>query len=199
MAETVGARRHLPDILEMRRHGETLQTIGDKYGITRERVRQILAEENEPLPLKEVHYRRWFGAVAAVARQELLAEFGTTKECGTATKYGAGCRCDACRRVNRIRMRELYRRWRAEGRTWNNNTVSPEQRRAHQSVSYAISVGKLTPAERCEGCGARDRLNHAGRRWLQAHHDDHSQPLDVLWLCPPCHKSRDRLLTKLAA
>jgi DNA-directed RNA polymerase sigma subunit (sigma70/sigma32) len=47
------------DIRELRRQGETLQQIGDKYGISAERVRQILlrkkARVDMQAPLFEVH------------------------------------------------------------------------------------------------------------------------------------------------
>lgn len=37
-------------IVEMRRQGYTLQEIGDKVGVSRERVRQLLTEHNAPKP-----------------------------------------------------------------------------------------------------------------------------------------------------
>ena len=40
-------RLHITDMREMRAAGATLQAIGDKYGCTRERVRQLLAEREE--------------------------------------------------------------------------------------------------------------------------------------------------------
>jgi hypothetical protein len=33
-------------------------------------------------------------------------------------------------------------------------------------------------------CGTQDRV--------QAHHEDYSRPLDVVWLCPTHHKARHR-------
>ena len=36
--------------------------------------------------------------------------------------------------------------------------------------------------EACQRCGKECRT--------QAHHDDHSKPLDVMWLCPVCHAAR---------
>jgi hypothetical protein len=30
-----------------------------------------------------------------------------------------------------------------------------------------------------------------------AHHDDYDKPLDVMWLCQPCHKQRHKELKQL--
>lgn len=52
-----------------------------------------------------------------------------------------------------------------------------EKRKAHNDVLLALYHGTLKPAP-CESCGATP---------TQAHHDDYSRPLDVRWLCIPCH------------
>lgn len=49
-----------------------------------------------------------------------------------------------------------------------------------QAVSRALKNGKLTKADSCQICGFQESL--------QAHHQDYSQPLMVIWLCIPCHK-----------
>ena len=41
-----GLRLHIDDIRFMRQQGATLQQIADKYGCTRERIRQLLAEQD---------------------------------------------------------------------------------------------------------------------------------------------------------
>lgn len=58
-----------------------------------------------------------------------------------------------------------------------------EKHRAHNRVYYAISVGKLVRPETCEHCGLECKP--------QAAHHDYSLPLDVLWLCAPCHSRYD--------
>ena len=50
---------------------------------------------------------------------------------------------------------------------------------AHAAVTRAIRSGDLIP-RRCQSCNGR--LN------VQAHHEDYSKPLDVLWLCASCHR-----------
>lgn len=57
------------------------------------------------------------------------------------------------------------------------------KRHAHNAVSNAIRDGKLAP-QPCERCG--DAIG------VQAHHEDYTKPLDVNWLCPPCHGLRHR-------
>lgn len=63
---------------------------------------------------------------------------------------------------------EIGRRWRA---------AHPLRKQAQTAVSNAIRAGRLQP-EPCLVCGAK----------AEAHHPDYSQPLDVVWLCPPHHK-----------
>jgi hypothetical protein len=58
-------------------------------------------------------------------------------------------------------------------------------KRAYNLVETAIERGVLTP-QPCEVCGANGEFAD-GRRAVQAHHDDYNRPLDVRWLCQPCH------------
>lgn len=52
-----------------------------------------------------------------------------------------------------------------------------QKRMAHQTVGNALRTGGLTKG-RCIRC-------HETK--TQAHHDDYSKPLDVIWLCSQCH------------
>lgn len=73
--------------------------------------------------------------------------------------------------------------------TLANKTVCPTCRRpfdtferryrnaARQLATLAVKRGILKP-QPCEKCGADYAVKH---------HDDYKRPLDVRWLCPPCH------------
>ena len=56
---------------------------------------------------------------------------------------------------------------------------NPEKYMAHQAVEYAKRKGVISPMP-CEICGDTARVN--------AHHEDYSKPLDVIWLCTIHHK-----------
>jgi hypothetical protein len=62
---------------------------------------------------------------------------------------------------------------------------------AHKIVHEAVRKGVLTVPLRCETCN----------KWtdypLHGHHDDVTKPLDVTWLCVPCHKKRDKELKEI--
>ena len=70
---------------------------------------------------------------------------------------------------------EVTRAWRSE---------DLRRQRAHSMVSRAIKKGELTrmPCIRC------------GNLKTEAHHEDYDKPLDVMWLCSPCHKQRHKEL-----
>ncbi len=56
---------------------------------------------------------------------------------------------------------------------------NPERRAAHISLGNALRAGKVIRPKECQDCGTVARI--------QGHHDDYSKPLDVRWLCVPCH------------
>jgi len=87
-------------------------------------------------------------------------------------------------RLKRLRAR----RGASHSKNWNRE--NPEKRRAQKRVEYALKVGKLV-RQACERCGATQRV--------QAHHDDYTRPLEVMWLCPIHHGERHRELRCIAA
>jgi hypothetical protein len=56
----------------------------------------------------------------------------------------------------------------------------PLKRVCKNAVSNAIRDGKLARPSSCSKCGASCKP--------EAHHDDYTKPLDVRWLCVPCHR-----------
>ena len=56
----------------------------------------------------------------------------------------------------------------------------PERRAARVAVGNALRSGRMQRPATCSACGGVTRLH--------AHHDDCSRPLDVRWLCVPCHE-----------
>lgn len=100
-----------------------------------------------------------------------------------------------------LRSRLKSRRERAEGKYRGNRTdetdrsrrfreKNPLKYKAHNLVNNAIRSGKITPLP-CVICGEK----------AQAHHEDYSKPLDVIWYCPQHHSERHveiRRLERLA-
>jgi len=88
---------------------------------------------------------------------------------------------DRSRGKNKERVKasvEVNRVWRAEDR---------RRVRAHSAVARAIRSGDIQ-REPCVRCGEQKTL---------AHHEDYDLPLDVVWLCQPCHKQRHKELRGL--
>lgn len=54
---------------------------------------------------------------------------------------------------------------------------------AQERVRRAVFAGKIVPSVECDFC--------ANQGALHAAHIDYNRPLDVLWLCPVCHKQFD--------
>ena len=63
-------------------------------------------------------------------------------------------------------------------------TRNPKRYQAHNLVNNAVRDGKLFKPSVCESCSVG--CNPHG------HHCDYSKPLDVMWLCDPCHKKWHR-------
>lgn len=76
-----------------------------------------------------------------------------------------------CRACGTVRRRE----WRARNRDYEN-MVS----RARKAVASAVRRGELVRPTMCPVCTSTTNR-------IEAHHKDHSNPLDVTWLCSRCH------------
>ena len=57
-----------------------------------------------------------------------------------------------------------------------------ERRAMTVTMQSAYRTGAIVP-EPCEMCGTEYGA-------INAHHDDYARPLDVTWLCQPCHSDR---------
>lgn len=54
-------------------------------------------------------------------------------------------------------------------------------------VAKAIKDGVLVRPETCSRCGSKAKNSWATGN-IEAHHEDYSKPLDVIWLCKTCHR-----------
>src|SRR4051794_9202976 len=94
--------------------------------------------------------------------------------CGLEPQRPSHAWCKTCHAAN-------MRGWR------KSNPLTEEQRfkdNARSLASRGLERGKIT-RQRCQGCGAER---------AEMHHPDYSKPLEVEWLCRPCHLEHHRLL-----
>lgn len=63
---------------------------------------------------------------------------------------------------------------------------NPTKAVAHSAVHRAVKDGRLIK-QLCEVCGNTN---------VEAHHDDYSQPLNVIWLCKKHHEQQHRIRFK---
>lgn len=73
-------------------------------------------------------------------------------------------------------------------------TLEGQKKFAVFQVWKATKRGILIPPKECAKCQREPGFGSRGQRLIQAHHhngydDDHI--LDVVWLCPSCHKIED--------
>lgn len=57
---------------------------------------------------------------------------------------------------------------------------NPEKYHAHYKLGNAIKLGKIQRPDGCGYCGSTEQTPHG-------HHEDYSQPLNVVWCCAKCH------------
>jgi len=62
----------------------------------------------------------------------------------------------------------------------------PLENKARNILSNAVRDGKIKKPDRCSHCHANT--------WLHGHHPDYTKPLEVVWLCVPCHRQLHALL-----
>ena len=99
----------------------------------------------------------------------------------------------ACRWRNIEHRREYEKQWNRSWREANPDASvaqtqrykmrNPGKESAHREVEKALTSGVLVKPKYCEWCERN--------RKLDATHGDYTKPLDVTWLCRPCHAKRD--------
>lgn len=139
----------------------------------------------------------------------------------TRSKDGRRSHCKLCdnastarwERQNQQRRIEKSKRWAARNRKYkaeklkeweqrNPHLVAkklrrqaerhPEKIRARQLLKDAVKTGKVVKPGTCEACG-----HEVERRKLHGHHEDYEKPLDVRWLCRPCHDAEHSVLNHI--
>jgi len=103
---------------------------------------------------------------------------------------------------------ECTRRWRQQNpeRTQEIDTAAkarhrkrhPDRARARQTITWLLASGQITP----QPCEADKNGRKCGVMPTQSHHPDYSRPLEIVWLCPNCHKalrSKGRKSVEVAA
>lgn len=71
---------------------------------------------------------------------------------------------------NREAFNERYRRYHKE---------NPLKAKARSAVRSALRNRTLTRPKVCSSCGSES--------FVEAHHSDYDKPLNISWLCKPCH------------
>ena len=66
--------------------------------------------------------------------------------------------------------------------------ANPGMAKAHRTLNQAVLSGEIVKPKYCEWC--------ARNRKLDATHSNYSKPLDVEWLCRPCHCVKDGKVSK---
>ena len=61
--------------------------------------------------------------------------------------------------------------------------LRPRANAAQSAVKRALDSGRLVRPGKCESCGESGRP-------IEAHPEDYRKPLEVCWLCRPCHSAR---------
>lgn len=82
---------------------------------------------------------------------------------------------DKCRKDWAEQNRESVNKSNAEWKSRN-----PKKVNAHNMVNNSLRDGKIVKPLSCECCSVFTETLHA-------HHSDYNKPLDVEWLCVPCH------------
>ena len=60
--------------------------------------------------------------------------------------------------------------------------LSPDAKKRQIARSYLgayVKRGKITKPDVCSRCDSTDRIH--------GHHEDYDKPLEVVWVCHPCH------------
>ena len=168
---------------EHRKLGWTLQKIGDKFSISRERVRQILGNTGRLMKYPE-GYRRCHGPCHRVLPIADFYIYKTGKQKGKPIT-----RCKSCLKIHSREWGKKYQYRYKVGGKYHQSTL------ARQSLGMAIRTGRIIKPDTCmvnKDCFGRIEGHH----YLGYEKENY---LKVLWLCSKHHEEADKGTLKFDA
>ena len=104
-------------------------------------------------------------------------------------RNGYDNKCRDCRK--QFLKRGMYKRDRtAYWKIYSNTVLKTPDRilklKSRTITKEAIKHGVIKKEDKCSKCRSD--------RHVQAHHSDYNKPLEITWLCKPCHWEEDRKL-----
>lgn len=96
------------------------------------------------------------------------------------TKKRTG-RASHCRKCRNQQKKEYYQnnKEQLDKKTKERRQANPEVVNAQNRLKYAVRMGYLVRPNKCEKCGIETKVD--------AHHEDYSKALEIMWLCRRCH------------
>ena len=106
------------------------------------------------------------------------------KQTGTEQRQNA---CHKCVKDKQSAYRKTQKGREAESRASKRAYLKHKHKWiARAKARYAIKKGLIIKPKKCEVC---EKV-----KLLQAHHEDYTKPLEVIFLCHSCHADADRFL-----
>lgn len=99
---------------------------------------------------------------------------------------------EANRERHRRRTQKNPEQEQARKAAWQ--AANREKIAAQRAVRRELRAGRMARPNTCDSCGVG-----ADQFRIEAHHDDYARPVDVMWLCSPCHGQRHLELRKALA
>lgn len=171
--------------IELRKRGLTFREIGDLFNVTDSTIAQGIYRDAPHMAQARLHpnqvpaspqrdsaivrLRRQRVTIAAIGKQ-----FGLTPGAVRAALERTAPGLSQSIRADRRAERHAYLR----------NVQPRNNDHARRITELAIKAGLLSRPSRCMSCGSDARLD--------AHHSDYTKPLEIAWLCNPCHRAEHR-------
>lgn len=198
MSKTTNLEKYKDAVL-MRQNGLTLQQIGDKFNVTREMIRLALNELCGIKYIKNVHKPKGIKNCLFCDKEMILNYSQMNKKfCSRQCKIKGMPRVIRTEEERIAINTERVRKYRSteRGKVRVQKAVRRSYKKykikglARAKLNHHVKNGNIIKPDSCSMC------NKTG--YIHAHHEDYSKPLDVIWVCPKCHKDIHRGLLTVA-